>query len=454
MAIPENKQEYKMSRAYFTIGDSAVQTIVQLAGGTFLVALLSHVGVSDANIGVITSLASLAALSQLLTLNLTKSLKKFKFFVFIIAQFRFLLAFIYFVPFLPMSNQKQVWVVVGFYLAAQIFVQIGTPATQDWIASLVPSRLRGKYFSIKDTVAIFITSFTMLLAGVVLDFYKKRNIEDGFLIVGSIIFVLVIIHIFSITMMKEPKLSLLNKDGKEMHGTLAKKAKKEVVLEKPTSQLLEYKKAFESKRFRKVIVLNLLWMTSFYIACPFIATYQIKELNLPYTFLMLVNFGSCLFRMFLTLRMGKLGDRYGMARMLKYAFAALGIQYLILVLTVPGNAYGMTIIGALFSAAAWSFIGIGMFGIQLELLDRDKRITQLTLVSSISGVFGFFISWVGGNILEALQKMKISIGGVPVYAQQVLLIIGFFMIIVTFLYTKYGIQSQKAENNRQDGKVV
>lgn len=66
-------------------------------------------------------------------------------------------------------------------------------------------------------------------------------------------------------------------------------------------------------------------MTSFYIASPFIVTYQIKELNLPYTFIMIVNFSTSLLRMFLTLRIGKYGDRYGMAKVLKYAFAALGV---------------------------------------------------------------------------------------------------------------------------------
>lgn len=453
MAIPETKQDYKMSRMCYTVSDSAVQTIAQLAGGTFLVALLYYVGVSDANIGVITSLTSLAALSQLFTLNLTNSLKKYKFFVCLVSQFRFLLAFIYFIPFLPISNQKRVWMVVGFYLIAQIFVQIGTPATQDWIASLVPSRLRGKYFSIKDTMAIFVTSSIMLLAGVMIDICKRKDILSGFFILGCLIFILVVINIVALTKMKEPKISFLNKDGKEMHGALARKAKQEIISETKVSQLIVYKQSIKSKRFRKVLCLNLLWMTSFYIAAPFIATYQIRELNLPYTFIMIVNFGSCLFRMFLTLRMGKFGDRYGMAKVLKYAFAALGVQYIILAFTIPSNAYLMTIIGALFSAAAWSFIGIGMFGIQLEFLERDKRITQLTLMSAISGVFGFFVTWIGSKILTVLQRLEFSIGTVPIYAQQVLFIFGFILIMITIFYTKYGIQSQKIEVNRQDGKI-
>lgn len=120
---------------------------------------------------------------------------------------------------------------------------------------------------------------------------------------------------------------------------------------------------------------------------------------------------------------------------------------------MPSNAYAMTIIGALCSAAAWFFIGIGMFGIQLEFFERDKGIMQLTFMSAISGVYGFFVSWVGAKILTALQRIEISIGTVSIYAQQVLYLIGFIMIIVTDLYTRYGIQSQKIEVNRQDGKI-
>ena len=49
MSYPENKQDYKKSRVYYTVADSAAQTIVQLAGGTFLVALMEALGISDGN---------------------------------------------------------------------------------------------------------------------------------------------------------------------------------------------------------------------------------------------------------------------------------------------------------------------------------------------------------------------------------------------------------------------
>jgi len=124
MAIPESKKDFKKSRICYTVSDSAAQTIAQLAGGTFLATLLSYIGVTDANIGVITSLASFAALSQLFAMGFTKRLAKYKLFVCFTALQRILLAFLYFIPFLPLRTNEKIGLFVFSYLTAHIFVQI------------------------------------------------------------------------------------------------------------------------------------------------------------------------------------------------------------------------------------------------------------------------------------------------------------------------------------------
>lgn len=453
MAIPETKQDFKKSRVCYTVSDTAAQTIAQLSGGTFLATLMAYIGVSDANIGVITSLASLAALSQLFAMSYTRRLKKCKLFVCLTALQRILLAFLYFIPFLPINTSMKITLLVACYFIAQIFVQIGTPATQDWLASLVPSRLRGRYLSIKDSVAVCVVASTMLIAGVVLDYWKKSNLLVAFSILGAIIFILVVINVVGFSLMKEPKVSYLNKDGKEMHGALAKRAKKESIYDKPESLVKEFKIAFGARKFRLVFALNCLYMTSLYIANPFNASYQIKELNLPYTYIMVVGFLANILRISITPKVGKLGDKYGMARVLKYALSALGMYYLIMAFTVPGNARIMTVIGTLFSAVGWSFIGIGLFGVQLDFLSREHRMSQLTILLSISGAYGFLVSWVGGRILDVIQGLELTIGGVPIYAQQVLNIFGVCMIGVTVCFIKFVVQKEKIEVNRVDGKV-
>jgi len=455
MALPENKKDFKKSRINYTIADSATQTIAQLVGGTFLATLMSYCDISDANIGIITSLVSFAALSQLFLMNHFKRLKKYKFLVCVTALQRSLFAIIYLIPLLSLGGTQKAIFIVLLYFIGQVFVQIGIPASQDWIASLVPSRLRGKYFSIKDSIAVFVVSSIMLLSAIILDFFKPRNILTGFIIIGALIFILTLINVISLSKMKEPKTSYVNEAGKEMHGRIAKKAKESEKAKKEAEQgiISELKGAFLDKKFRKAFTIQCLFTFAFYICIPFNASYQINDLALPYTFIMLVGFIANLYRIYITPKLGRLADKYSMAKILRYTLFALGLNFLTMAFTVPGNAYPLHIIGAIFSSTAWAFVGIGLFGLQLDFFKNEKRMVWLTITSSLSGIFGFLVSILGGVILNYLQKSGLQLFGMKIYAQQVLNLIGFFIILFAVYYVKYHIETVKIDLNRMDGRV-
>lgn len=456
MALPENKEDYKKSRVNFTIGDSAAQTIVQLAGGTFLASLMTYCKISDANIGIITSLASLAAIAQIFLIQFMDKIKKYKFLVCFTSLHRILFSAIYFIPFLNIRDEYKAIGIVLLYFIGQIFVQVGIPASQDWIASLVPSRLRGKYFSIKDSVAVFVVSGVMLVAGVILDFFKNESIRTGFLIVGLMILALVIINVAAMSKMKEPRVSYLNDEGKEMHGRLAKKAKKSEADRNTgsgTKILPEILEAFKDKKFRKALTLQSLYISGFYICVPFIASYQVNVLKLPYTFMMLVGFVCNLYRIYITPKFGRMADKHGMAKILKITLMILGFNLLAIAFTVPANAYPFYIIGTVLGSTAWAFVGIGLFGVQLDFFRSDKRMIWLSLVSSISGVLGFLVSIIGGRLLSLLEKHSIVIHGIYIYPQQILNILGFLILLGCSFYIKWQIETEKIDTNRKDGRV-
>lgn len=453
MALPETKQDMKSSRIYYTTADSAAQTITQLAGGTFLATLMSDSGISDANIGIITSLVSFAALTQLFLINYFKSIKKYKFLVTVTALQRILFAALYFVPLLLINDTFKAILIVLLYFVGQVFVQIGTPASQDWIASLVPSRLRGKYFSIKDSVAVFVVSSLMLICGIILDYFKKVNLHTGFILIGIIIFLLTLIDVIALSLMKEPKLSYVNKEGKEMHGRLAKRAKEKHREEKGQSILSEIREAFHDRRFRRAFSTQCLYTLAFYICAPFNASYQINDLKLPYTFLMVIGFVFNLYRIYIMPRLGRMADKYGMGRLLRYTLFALGLNFLAVAFTMPMNAYPMTVLASFFSSTAWAFVGIGLFGIQLDFYRSDKRMIWLTLTSSVAGLLGFLISIVGGRLLDILQQADLHLFGQKIYAQQVLNLLGFLIILCAVIYIRLKIEPEKIDPNRLDGRV-
>ncbi len=453
MALPESKQDLKSSRIYYTTADSAAQTIGQLAGGTFLATLMSHSGISDANIGIITSLVSFAALTQLFLINYFKKIKKYKFLVTVTALQRVLFAALYFVPLFMISDTAKAFLIVILYFVGQVFVQIGTPASQDWIASLVPSRLRGKYFSIKDSVAVFVVSSMMLICGMILDYFKKADIFTGFIIIGVLIFILTLINVIGLSLMKEPKLSYVNHDGKEMHGRLAKRAKEQVVVVKGQSIFSEIKEAICDRKYRKAFSIQFLFTLAFYICTPFNSSYMINDLALPYTFIMLVGFIFNLYRIYIMPRLGRLADKHGMGKVLRFTLLALGMNFLSVAFMMPFNAYPMFILSSFFSSTAWAFVGIGLFGIQLDFYRSEKRMIWLTLTSSVSGLFGFLVSVVGGSILDKLQQLNLNLFGQKIYAQQILNLMGFAIIVLAVIFIRCRIETEKIDTNRQDGRV-
>lgn len=444
MALPESEADYEKSRRRYIVGDSAAQTIAQLAGGTFLVSLMLSVGFSDAQAGILTSVASLAAIFQLFTMGKVSHLKKRKLFICLMTVQKLYLAFIFFIPLLPAPNSARQLLMIAGYFVAQICAQVGTPATQDWIASLVPARLRGNYFSRKDAICVFVTVTMMLLSGILMDATAGERQNVGFTLNGSMILILVLLNAWAFSCMKEPRQGGINAEGKEIHGHLKKKYLQEETAHKG-ELLAEIKEAFGKPDFRMAFAVTLLWQTSYYCAAPFNTSYQLKELGMPFTFIMVISFLGNMLRIAITPRMGRMGDKYGMAFLYKYSLVGILMCFVFFSLAVPANAYPMVIAGTVCSALGWSFAGIGLFGVQLELLDEGKRDIQLSILSSLSGVYGFLVSFAAGQLLDFLQRAEVMLAGRRVYAQQFTNILGAWFLVLTIVYIKFKVQKRERQ---------
>lgn len=434
MSLPENRHDYKKSRVCYTVGDSAAQTIVQLAGGTFLVTLMEVLGISDGNMGIVASISSLAAIANLISMKLSAKLEKNKLFVCVTVMQKFWLAFMFFIPLMSISSGMKRVLMVACYCLAQVSIQLGTPATVDWVASLIPSKLRGRYYATKDSIAVFVVVTVMLLMGIFIDIIKEVNINIGFIVLGTVIALLALINVVSFSKMKEPKVSAMDNSGKEIHGSLVKKSRGGAYQKQDISIIREAKEALKNKGFRKILWLNFLWLTAFYSASPFNSSYQIKDLSLPYTYIMILSFATSMLRIYLTPKAGKLADKLGMAKVMRWALTAMGLHYTMLSLSRPSNAYAMAAMASTFSALGWTFVGIGMLGIQLEYLDEKKRIVQYAFLAMMSGVYGFLVSFVAGRLIDMLQGIELSIGSYKVYAQQITNLNGVVFVVITILY--------------------
>lgn len=221
MSLPESESDYQKSRKYYIVGDTASQIIGQLAGGSFLMTLLSTIGMRDGNIGVVISVGSLASLFQLVTMNWIHKLEKHKLFVCFCLSQKIFFGLLFFIPLLNVRFGAALCVIL--YLYTQLITQLANPAITEWISSLLPDKKWGTFLTIKESVAVAGTVSMMFVMGIVLDYTEKENILMGMQIVGIVIIFCAIINVNAFIHMNEPKISWTNDNGEELHGALAKK---------------------------------------------------------------------------------------------------------------------------------------------------------------------------------------------------------------------------------------
>ena len=227
MAVPENEADYKKSRNMFIAADAMNQMIGNLAGGTYLMTLLAFLGVSDGTIGIILSLGSLAAVFQLVILRFMQKLEKYKPYVVATVSQRLWLGVLFLVPFFGGNNGLKAIVVIVMFLFAQIWSQTGNTVSISWMALLVPEEGRGRFLARKEMIAVFAAIFSTFVLGIVFDAFTDSKIKIAFGIMGSVLIILAVINTLMFLFMKDPRLILVDENGRELHGTLARKARKE-----------------------------------------------------------------------------------------------------------------------------------------------------------------------------------------------------------------------------------
>ena len=449
MAVPENEADYKKSRNMFIAADAMNQMIANLAGGTYLMTLLSFLGVSDGTIGIILSLGSLAAVFQLVILRFMQKLEKYKPYVVSTISQRLWLGVLFLIPFFGGNNRLKAAVVIVMFLFAQIWSQTGNTVSVSWMAMLVPEEGRGRFLARKEMIAVFAAIFSTFVMGIVFDAFTDNNIKIAFGIMGSVLIVLALINTIMFICMKDPRLILVDENGRELHGTLARKARKERQV-KPQPVLVILKNTFKHAGFRKVLIMTILWNVCYFVICPFMASYTIQDLGLSFTFVTLINLISTVLRVLILPLMGKFSDKSGAEKAMCTSLAVLMLSYLIYAFTVPTSPIAMYISAAVVAAVGWSYIGAGLMNIQLKYMDKEKQTEQYTILSAVSGLSAMVISVITGRVLDFLQKNPVSFAGKELYAQQILNIVGAVCIVILISYVMIVVYEKKGKKEEQE----
>ncbi|MFI3175361.1 MAG: MFS transporter [Bacillota bacterium] len=435
LSEPQNEQDYIRSQKQYAYAECGSFTVMQFACNTFAAALLITLGFSDAQIGLVFSIANLTCIVQIFTMQRVEKMQRKKPFVCVTSLVKILFGAVFLLPFLHWGESTKQFLVVAFFVIAYTGTQISVAASWDWITDLVPTNIRGYYFAKKDAMTVAVSMVITLILGYLMDRHVGDGVNPTYFLIGVVGIMLALINFFS--------LSKMNEKQKVREVTPEEIIEKEVIEKRNFVE--EVRLVFTDNKFKKQFGLNMLWAISFNFSSPYNSSFQIKELGLPFMYLTVLNFFGGAFRIFLSPKMGRIADKLGMAIVLKWALMGILVNQVFLSFGNAGNAYWVTSLGCVGAAFGWSFLGTGLFALQILLLDKEKRVMQLSIISVLSGIMAFVSTSIGGILLEFVQKREFYFLGGIVYGQHILNSISVLMYVGMLFYIQMVIKPVEEE---------
>ena len=411
-----NRTELKHSRAAYVAEATFEYLIAILVQGTFLAQLTMNIGFTDSQTGIISSVISLGCVFQLGSLFYRKkAYKKFVFGMSVSNQLLFVL--LYVLPVAPLHADLKKVLFLVFIFSAYILYYLVHPKKINWFMSLIDDKKRGSFIAVKEMVSLAIGIIFSFAMGHVIDTYKANGqIGTAFTIGACVATGLMILH--SVTMAVSAELPPEEKKEKVSFKTFF-------------NNLLS---VIKQKDIAKVVGIFVFWYLISYGTTSFYGTFQLRELGLNQsTTTVLVCVGN-LCRIGFSRPMGHLADRFSFVYMIRICLGAAALGFLCVMFASPGNGLICFLLYYIFYGFAMSGINSALTNLVFDYAPHSLRSDALAVCQSLGGICGFLSTLAASALVNTTQNSGIILGGIRVYAQQILSAVATVLTVGTIIF--------------------
>jgi MFS family permease len=296
-------------------------------------------------------------------------------------------AFLHALMFIPLAllpfvfpGQKIVWLIF-FVTASTVLGSLANPAWGSMMADLVPSYLRGRYFSFRGRIVIFIVLVFTLIAGLFLEYMKTRNVLLGFALLCGAAALFRLLSWYFLSKQYEPPMIAESNQTPGLGATL---------------------KVMRSSNLGKFTLYVALIFFVQSLSGPFFAVYMLRDLHWSYTYYMLISCTHALSQMTFQTFWGCRADRVGNLMLVKVTSIFLPI--------LPFNYLFSTnvvfLMGAeVLSGFTWSGFNLGCTNFVYDSTDPANRTRQIAIYNTASGLATCAGALVGGFIAPHLPEL-------------------------------------------------
>ena len=420
-----NAPGYRRSRWAYTFECAFEYFIALMVADAFLATLLTEMGLSDAVIGIISSLISLAFLFQLFSILVVQHIRNVKLVavpIHCISQMFFLV--LYLLPFFHIPAQLRTAVVVGCLLVAYFGNYLVTSVIFNWGNSFVDPKTRANFAATKEIISLISGVAVSLSMGWTFDrFVAQGNINGGFLFIAAMMLLMNVGDLICLLLMKNRKTE-----------------KKDAEQAEPFWQVIRM--LFANKGFVCSVILHAMWSISVYMTIGFMGTYKTKELLLSVGTVQIINIAACLLRATFSKPIARYADKRSYAKGIRLGMTIAAVGFLVNVFTTP-SLWWLVVLYTILYNVACAGTSQNMMNMVYSYVDSKYFVQASAIKYSVSGLCGFGASMLASRILGAVQANGNTVFGVSLYGQQLLSAISFVLVIVCILFVKLVVEKQK-----------
>lgn len=363
-----------------------------ITGGVLLNKFLLDLGANAIEIGAIASLPMIANLLQplgALLSNQANSRHNFGLWIFLPARLAWLLLLLGII-FYADRPKLLVYLTLTLISISNILGALGGASWMSWLAALVPSRLRGRYYSLRQIVCNLASLISLPLASLVVSGWS--NAIAGYGIVLSFGIVAGLLSLGCQQFMED----INPQRYQAAHPSLLK----------------DLSATLSDRNLRIFLIYAAIWGFAINLSTPFFNFYMLNNLGLDITWVTLFNTLYTGANMLMLLVWGRLSDHFGNRYLLLCAGVIIAGSPLFWLLanTAPLQAH-LFIYLALFNivwGGTWGAIDLCTNNIQIGIAPIEHRATFFAIAAAITGVSSAFGTTVGGFLAQSAYYEGVS----------------------------------------------
>ena len=392
-----------------------------ITGGVLLSNFLLQLGASSVEIGMLSSFPMLVNLLQPLGAYVAdRTTSRHWYILSIFTPSRLLWLILVLGIWLVSGGGTEPHQLIGWTLAivfiTHVLGALGSPAWVSWMAALVPRRLRGRYFGLRNSAASLTTLLCVPLLGLAVSAWPGGTIQGyGVLLLLGVLFGLISLGCQFFIADVNPQQQGKAADGQasrwagEGVSQETEKNKEEASLSKAPLPITHYRLPISNNFFWFLLYFSL-WTFAVNVSNPFFNLYMLDNLGIDVSWVTVYSSLMAGANLLMLLLWGKLADRIGNRPLLLLVGILVAVTPLFW-LVAGSDAISLWVwlpLLHVLGGGTWAAIDLCSNNMQMDVAPARNQASYFAIAAAVSGVCGALGTTAGGFLAQFADY-----GGLP-----------------------------------------